>query len=216
MTEETQKQEETQTLSDKELNFRRLKDSYEKKLQEEIKRREEIEARFQEKNNQIDLDDDDDDEPYVDKKKLVKTLTKFGEHTSKQTKTEIEKAVEKAIRQEKQSSWLEKNQDFQEVMQHADKLAQQDPEFAQAILRQPESFERQKLVYKHIKALRLHEPPQKEPSIQDKINANRKSPYYQPSSVGNSPYQHMEDFSPEGQKNAYAKMQELKRTLRLG
>jgi hypothetical protein len=79
----------------------------------------------------------------------------------------------------------------------------------------PEGFDRQKLVYKNIKALGLHKPAIKEPSIQEKIDANRRSPYYQPSGVANAPYSTVGDFSTAGQKNAYQKMQELKSKLRI-
>ena len=50
---------------------------------------------------------------------------------------------------------------------------------------------------------------------QEKIDANRKSPYYQPSGVGAAPYASAGDFSDSGQKSAYAKMQELKSRLRI-
>jgi hypothetical protein len=79
----------------------------------------------------------------------------------------------------------------------------------------PEGFERQKLVYKNIKALGLHKPEEKAPSIQDKVDANRRSPYYQPSGVGSAPYAPVGDFSANGQKAAYEKMQELKSKLRI-
>ena len=57
---------------------------------------------------------------------------------------------------------------------------------------------------------------QKEPSIQDKIDANRRSPFYQPSGIGSAPYAGPDgDFSAAGQKTAYDKMQELKSRLRI-
>ena len=79
----------------------------------------------------------------------------------------------------------------------------------------PEGFERQKLVYKNIKALGVHKPEQKQPSIQDKVDANKRSPFYQPNGVGSAPYSSVGDFSAGGQKNAYEKMQQLKSKLRI-
>jgi hypothetical protein len=79
----------------------------------------------------------------------------------------------------------------------------------------PEGFERQRLVYENIKALGVDKPISKEPSVQEKIEANRKSPYYQPSGVGAAPYASQSDFSAGGQKQAYEKMQELKNRLRI-
>jgi len=101
------------------------------------------------------------------------------------------------------------------IQQHADKFAEREPELAETILQMPEGFERQKLVYKNIKALGLHKPAEVKSTIQDKVDANRRSPYYQPSGVGSAPYAAAGDFSPSGQKNAYQKMQELKNKLRI-
>ncbi len=115
------------------------------------------------------------------------------------------------------SSWLESNPDFYETLQqHAEKLPQRAPKLAESILRMPDSFERQQLVYNNIKALGLDKPQPKESSIQEKIDANRRAPYYQPTGVGSAPYASAGDFSSSGQKNAYDKMQELKNRLRLG
>ena len=61
----------------------------------------------------------------------------------------------------------------------------------------------------------MHNPTPKQSSIQDKIDSNKKSPYYQPSSVGAAPYQSQSDFSAGGQKQAYDKMKELQARLRL-
>ena len=200
--------------SDKELNFRALEQKYQKKFDDQEKRHEAIEQRFNDQQKVID-DDDDDDEPYVDKKKLTKTLAKFGEYTQKQTKTEIQSAVNAAMQEDKQQRWLAKNADFYDVMKHADKLALKDDDLAEDILSMPDSFARQKIVYKHIKALGLDRPETSEPTVQEKIDANRRSPFYQPSNVGTAPHSTAGDFSQSGQKNAYDKMKELQKNLRL-
>ncbi len=133
----------------------------------------------------------------------------------KQTQSEIQSAVHTALREERKQNWMKANPDFYEVLQHADKFAQKDPELAESILEMPEGFERQKLVYKNIKALGIHKPEIKSPSIQEKIDSNRKGPYYQPTGVGSAPYTSQGDFSSSGQKQAYEKMQELKNRLRI-
>jgi len=89
------------------------------------------------------------------------------------------------------------------------------PGIAQGILRMPEGFERQKLVYETMKSLGVGKQKPKEPTIQDKVNANRKSPFYQPSDTGTAPYVQGGDFSDQGKKQAFNKMQELKKRLRL-
>lgn len=207
----------TQT-SDKELNFRRQQQMYEKKLEEERNARLQAEQRASEleRLRSSNDDDDDDNEPYIDKKRLVKTATKVKQEIRQETQAEVQNAIQKALEADRRDRWLEQNPDFEETMSHADKLAQMDPELARSILAMPESFERQKMVYRNIKLLGVHKPKQPEQSIQSKIDANKRSPYYQPSGVGSAPYQSVGDYSQGGQKNAYDKMQELKNRLRLG
>lgn len=207
-------------ISDKELNFRKLEEKYQRQLEAERQARLEAEKLAKEamarKNHQED-DEEVDDEPYVDHRRLNKKLAKH----SMSTKSEIENAMniarEKAKQELKQEIWLENNPDFYDVIQNnADKLYQADPELANTILEMPQGFAREKLVYKNIKALGLDKPKSKESTIQEKIDSNRRTPYYQPSHVGTAPYASSGDFSAAGQKNAYEKMQELKSRLRLG
>lgn len=214
-TQENQVQDTKQ--SDKELNFRALEAKYQRQSdaqKAEIERlaqeKKELEQRLQPQ------EDDDDSEPYVDKKKL----NKFGQNLKQSTQTDIQKAMEQAkyaAKEElKQEMWLENNPDFYDVLQHAEKFAQKAPELAKTILRMPEGFERQKLVYQNIKTLGMDKPEPKQQSIQDKVDANRRSPYYQPSGIAAAPYNVAAgDFSDSGQKNAYEKMIQLKKSLRI-
>lgn len=204
--------------NDKEYNFRQI----EKKLMEEREarsrettRREELEKEILQLRNQKSQDDDNDDsEPYVDHKKLNKTLSKFGQNTQTEINKAMEMAKKNAKEELKQEMWVENNPDFYDtIQQHAEKFALKAPQLAASILKMPDNFERQQLVYNNIKALGLDKPEVKQSSIQDKIDANRKAPYYQPSSMGASPYAATSDFSDSGQKNAYSKMQELKKRL---
>lgn len=210
-----------QKPNDKEYNFRAL----EAKYQQERAARLQAEREAQEAKRMIEEaaskrslpteEDDDDNEPYVDKKKL----NKFGQNLKQTTQSEIQKAMElakqKAKEELKQEMYLEANPDFFQTLQHADKFAEKNPRLAESILRMPEGFERQRLVYENIKALGVDRPEQKQPSIQDKIDANRRSPYYQPTGVNAPPSSFGGDYSAAGQKNAYDKMQELKRQLRI-
>lgn len=206
--------------NNKEMNFRAL----EAKMMQERQARLEAERRAQEAERaaqeavarkQVDQDDDDDDQPYVDRKKLARQLSNFERKMDEKIDKKAEEKARIMVQNERQQSWLRQNPDFYEVLQHADKFAEKDPELAETILQMPEGFERQKLVYKSIKALGMHKPEVKQPSIQEKVDANRRSPFYQPSGVGAAPYSNGGDFSPSGQKNAYAKMQELKSKLRI-
>lgn len=202
--------------AEKELNFRKMENMYQRQLEAERAEKERLQQELQRKQQVSQDDDDDDDEPYVQKKKLEKKLAKFGEQNKQQTQSEIQRAVQVAIQEERKQNWLNQNKDFYDVLQHAEKFAQHDPELAETILNMPEGFERQKLVYKNIKALGLHQEKPKAPSIQEKVDANRRGPFYQPSGIGTAPYSSQGDFSQSGQKNAYDQMKALQQRLRLG
>jgi hypothetical protein len=218
MNEQSQINNSESVQTDKEKNFRALEARYEKQISQERAARQEAERIAQDlMKKSSEKDDDDDSEPYVDNKKLEKKLNKFGEQSRKQTQEEIRYAVNEALKEERKNSWLKRNPDFEEIMtnENGDKFHKYDPELAESMFQIPDEFERMKAVFKNIKALGLHKPPQKEQSIQEKIDSNRRSPYYQPSSVGSAPYAQTGDFSQQGQKNAYEKMQALKNKLRL-
>ena len=214
---EQQPQEQIQEkkANDKELNFRALEAKYQKQLEQERSARIEAERISQEKSKAIFQEEDEDDEPYIDKKKLKREQEKFGQKIKTETQGEIQRAVQTALQEERKQNWIKNNPDFYEVLQHAEKFAMKDPELAETILEMPEGFERQKLVYKNIKAFGLHKPEEKQPTIQQKVDANRRGPFYQPSGVGTAPYHSSSDYSESGKKQAYDKMQELKKALRI-
>jgi hypothetical protein len=204
--------------SDKELNFRKQEEMFKRQLEQERQGRIQAEERASQLEKQRSAPDDDDDhsdEPYVDNKRLDKKLAKFGQKTMQQTQSEIKNAVNEALANERRQQWLDTNPDFYEVMQHADKFAEKAPSLAKTILNMPEGFDRQKLVYENIKAVGAHKKEEDKPKIQDTIDKRARSPYYQPSGVGASPYASNGDFSPQGQKQAYDKMKELKSRLRI-
>ena len=211
----------SQEVSNKEMNFRALEQrakqaearssEIEQRYLQEKTAREELERKVTERSQQE--DEAPYSEPYVDERRLEKKLSKYDEKARKQTQVEITNAVQKAVYEERQNSWLNQNKDFNEVLKHAQKFADAAPDLADSILAMPDNFERQKLVYANIKALGLHKDPSKEPSIQDKIDANRHGSHYQPSSMGTAPYSAQGDFSEAGRKLAYEKMQELKKRI---
>lgn len=208
-----------QKQNDKEYNFRALEAKFRKELESERADKERIvreleEARKSQQRSPVD-EEEDDSEPYVDKKRLHKTLSKFEKHFEEKIDKKAEEKARKLFDEEKKNSWLDANKDFYDVMQHAEKILQKSPELADSILRMPDGFERQKLVYANIKALRLHEPESKQPSIQEKIDANRRSAYYQAPMMGTPAYSPQGDFSEGGQKNAYQKMKELQSRMRI-
>lgn len=206
-----------QKPSDKEYNFAQLRKQVEQERAARLQAEEKANQLMQQHAQKQSGDDDDhDDEPYIDKRRLKKELVKVVQQTSSDTDTKINNAVQKALSEERRNMWLKNNADFYEVMNHAQKFAEKDPELAETILEMPDTFERQKLVYKNIKALGLHKKEEPKSTIQDTVNKNQRNPYYQPSGVGTAPYASQADYSPAGQKNAHDKMQELKNRLRLG
>ena len=210
-----------QKTNDKELNFRQLEAKYERQLAAERTERErlskELEERIKVQQTAQPTDEEDESEPYVDHKRLHKKLTSFEKKLEEKIERKAEEKARALMDMEKKDSWIRNNSDFYEIMQHAEKFAETNPELAETILKMPEGFERQKLVYSNIKALGIHKPPEtKQASIQDKVDTNRRNAYYQPSNVSSAPYAAAGDFSPAGQKQAYAKLKELKERLRLG
>lgn len=199
---------------DKEMNFRALEARYQRQLEQERAGRLEAERIARElsdnKSKANDSDDDVEDAPYVDHKRLSKTMNKFGQNTQSEIQKAMEIAKDRAKEELKQEFWLESNPDFHEVLEkHAEQFAQRAPKLADTILRMPNNFERQKLVYQNIKEFGLDKPAAKESTIQEKVDANRRSPFYQPSGVANAPYATQGDFSKSGKENAFKKMQEL-------
>lgn len=213
-------QAQAQKPNDKEYNFAQIRQQLEKEKQEKQQLLGEVEKLKKVAQQQFSShDDEDDDEPYVDKKRLKKELTKVVQQTASETDAKIEALVEKRLSEERKKQWLKENPDFEEVIQHAQKVQDSDPELAEMILHIPNEFDRYKMVYKHIKATGLHKPPEQKSSIQEKVDANKRSPYYQPTGIASPGYGVVnggKDYSPVEGKNAYQKMQELKNRLRLG
>lgn len=160
--------------------------------------------------------EDDDSEPYVDHKRLNKKFAEYDQDLEKKIEKKAEVIARNMIETERQQSFLKANPDFQQILspEMLQKFVEKHPDMAEPMLEMPDNFARQKLLYQNIKALGLHRPAAPEVSIQQKIDANRKSPYYQPSGGASPPYASQGDFTSGGQKNAYAKMQELIRNKR--
>ena len=210
-----------------ESNLSKQRKMYERQLEQERSARQQAEERAAaaertaqeaaQRRSSNDGDDEEDNEPYVDNKKLDRRLNKFQASIEKTIDQKAEAKAYAMIEQERKNSYLRENSDFEKTMnpETIERFAAKHPRLAENILRMPEGFERNKLVYENIKALRIDQPEKQESSIQEKIDLNRRSPYYQPSSVGAPPNAMAGDFSDSGQKSAYQKMQDLKKRMRL-
>lgn len=222
---ETQAQaQEAQKQADKEFNFRKQEEGFKRQLDQERQARLQMEQEMQQMKKALATKSQDDDaepaydEPYVDEKRLEKKFSKFERDMDEKIDRKAEEKARKLLDQNKQQVWLKSNPDFYEVMQHAEKFAEKDPELAETILEMPEGFERQKLVYKTIKTMGIHKKEEPKANIQETIDKNRRSPSYQPTGVGSAPYGVFNlgrEVSPAEGKNAYAKMKELQQKLRL-
>lgn len=214
--------QEMKLQNDKEYNFAQIR----KQLEQERSARQQAEERAaraeQERDRKAKMSQDEDeddisDEPYVDHRALERKLKKFESSIDERIERKAEEKARSLVEQERRNGYLKQNSDFNEIMQPEimQKFVERHPGLAEGILAMPDGFERQKLVYENIKALGLHKKEEPKQSIQQTIDQNRRSPFYQPSGVGSSPYSTAGDFSPAGQKNAYAKLQELKNKLRI-
>lgn len=215
----TLQSEEKPKITDKEFNFRAQEAKYEKQLAE-IKAEKERYVQEIEELKQAKLsrqEEEEDSEPYVDNKRLEKKLAKFGMSTKNEIMQAMEETKRKAKEELKQEMWLENNPDFYDTMhKHAERFYEKAPHLAEAILQMPDTFERRKLVYHNIKSLGIDRPESKSSSIQEKIDANRRSPFYRPSDISSPPFDQAGDFSESGKKNAYENMLKLKANIRLG
>lgn len=204
--------------NDKELNFRAMEAKHRRELDQERHARMELERKIQEieSRKNISNDDEEDNEPYVDHKRLDKKLSSFERKLEEKIDKRAEEKAMHLLQRREEEDWLKYNNDFADVLneENLTKFLNKAPGMAESIKRMPDGFEKQKLVYNAIKSMGIDKPEPKQPSIQDKIDANKRSPYYQPSGVGTAPYAMAGDFSSSGQKNAYDKMQELKKRLR--
>lgn len=206
--------------SDKEYNFQQLRKQLDSERQARMQAEEKA-KKFEEEtqrraSSQSEDDEDEDDDPYVDRRHLDKRFKKWEMTLEEKMERKAEEKARSLLNQERQQSYMKQHEDFNEIMQPdmLQKFIDKHPGLAEGILSMPEGFERQKLVYENIKALGINKK-EEAPSVQDKINQNRRSPYYQPSGVGTSPYQGAGDFSNAGKKSAYDKMQDLKKRLRI-
>lgn len=207
---------------DKELNFERLR----KQLESEKAEKQQMQARLAEleRNAQqakhaahSDGDEEESNEPYVDHKSLSKKFSKWEQQLEQKFEKRAEEKARTIVEQERQAGYIKANPDFQDVLtqENIEKFAQKHPSIAERMLKMPDNFDRQALLYEQIKALQVNKKEEGKSTVQQTIDANRKSPYYQPSGVGTSPYAPTGDFSPAGQKAAYDKLKELKSRLRI-
>lgn len=206
-----------QKTSDKELNFRALETKYQRQLDNERAERERLAREIEDLKRSRVQPEEEETDVYVDNKRLDKRFKNFEKDLDEKIDKKAEEKAYRILEKREQENWLEQNPDFYDVVQnHVQRFYEKAPRLAETILKMPDNFERKKLVYHNIKNMGLDQPEPKQSSIQDKVDANRRSPYYTPSGISASPYAPVGDFSDAGKKNAWEQVQKLKANLRLG
>lgn len=223
--ENVQKTDQTPTddaQKSKELNFDRLRKQLDQEKAEKLQLQQKF-AELERATNQAkqsphsNEDEEESNEPYVDHKSLTKKFSKWEQQLEQKFEKRAEEKARSIVEQERQSIYVRANPDFQDVLtqENIEKFAQKHPSIAERMLKMPDTFDRQALLYEQIKALQVNKKEEAKPTVQQTIDANRRSPYYQPSGIGTSPYAPVGDFSQAGQKAAYDKLKELKSKLRI-
>lgn len=218
MTIPIQENTDAQKPKEAEYNFDKIRKQLDQERNEKIKLQERIEALERAHKPPKVEDDEESDEPYIDQKTFTKKLSKFGAEQEQRIDKLAEEKVRVLLEAEKQQEYVRKNSDFNQILsqENIQRFANEQPAMAERMLKMPDNFDRQALLYEQIKALQSTKKAVEEKSaIQQRIDQNRKTPFYQPSGMGASPYAAAGDFSPAGQKSAYDKVQELKSRLRL-
>lgn len=207
--------------NEKEINFRKQEEMYKRQLEQEKQARlaaEERATKAEQARAKTPTDDDDDasDDPYVDHKVLTKKLAKFEKNMDGRIEEKAKEMAGKMLEQRDKEEYFGQHADFNEVMspENLQKFYEKHTTLAKNLARLPDGFDKQKLVYENMKALKVGQKEEKS-DIQEKIDQNRRGGFYQPSGMGSPPHSAQSDFSPAGQKAAFEKVKALRNNLRI-
>lgn len=227
MTEETKEIGQTQEVSNKELNFRKLESEREKEKEQRIRLETELQmvrSQMSEIQNSFkpkEPDPFDDLDEYVDPEVKKRILQKF-----EKTNSSFEKRAMEIARQEYQKIQSEKEEekrkdflttlrktysDYDEVMNEANLkiLNDADPIFIEGTLQIQDEFKRRELAYKKIKTLKKEETKQ---SISDKVAQNQRNPYHIPSHAApTSTAIHQDLNTRESREAAYKRLKDAQK-----
>jgi hypothetical protein len=215
----------TESLSDKERNFRRLEAARDQEREariraqmeaEELKKRlDHIEQMMQPK--EIDPLDEVQDITDLDSNRFKAILSDREAKLERKAKQIAKTAIQEHEQEKKKTNFREElrrqHQDYDTVMneQTIAYFSEREPEAVAAITAIEDPYVRCEQAYHFFKK----KMPAKEekPSIKEKVEENSQNPYYIPSGSGTPPYSAVEfDVrSPSAQKAAYAKLKEAQR-----
>jgi hypothetical protein len=209
-------------------NFRRLEAA--RDAEKEARIRAEMEAEFLKKRldeianstNQVEADPLDSVEDYVDAQtirakfdKERKALREEASRLAKEAIKEEKLAEEKKKREEEQKNSTPKLRsqfnDYDEVMNEENilRLEQDNPTFLNAVLEIQDEYKRKYATYDYLKKAGYVAP--KEPSIKEKVEENRRNPYYFEPGSGTPIAVDFDVKSPQARQQAYEKLKQAQR-----
>lgn len=167
--------------------------------------------------------DEDDGEPYVDKKRLSREMSKLKESMGAEIDRKAEEKARSLMAEEKKKDFFKNNKDFNEIMQQDEiqRFIAEQPGLAEDLETMPDNFERQKVVYRMIKTLKEAKPvqgtapPAPRSALAQAFDARKSQMAYQPGGSSGGPFQSLGDYSQGGMKNAYDKYKALQKTVHL-
>lgn len=219
---EIKKEDKTQqSISDKEINFRRLENQRDEERERRIKaemeaqllkqRMDQIEKQLQPKES----DPLDGVEDYVDPERLKAVLRQERTALKKEAEEIAERKMREMRLQDEKLNHVSKLRsefrDYDEVMNEGNiaRLEQSNPVFLKAVLQIQDDYERKKLAYEYLK----QSTPKvtESPSIKEKVDENLRNPYYIPSGSGTPMAVEFDLSSDKSRKDAYAKLKQAQR-----
>jgi len=212
-----------QTVSDKELNFRKLEQAREEQAQRAYKaemetallkqRLEMLEAQ----QRPPEVDPLDGVEDFIDPNRYRADQAKREARLKKEAEIIAEKKFEEYKRRDDKQNHVQRLKsefrDYDEVMneQNIVHFEKTNPEFVQTLLHVQDDYERKKLAYNYFRR-NLQPKEEIKQSIQSKVEENQRNPYYIPAGSGNPTSAVDYDLkSPQARENAYAKLKAAQR-----
>lgn len=210
-----------QTVSDKELNFRRLEQAKEAEREARLRaemRNESLEREIQSIKQMLQPKDEDPlegVEDYVDPARLRATLAKQEARFRKEAEEIAQRKYEQIEKEREAKSFHERLRsrynDYDNVMSEnaiAD-LEKTNPEFLEAVLEIPDDFKRREKTYKFLKA--KEQKPAPKASIQEVVEENKKNPYYIAPGSGQPSAVEFDIGSPKARQEAYKRLKAAQR-----
>lgn len=226
MTEGVQDQEiatpdKSPSLSDKELNFRRLESLRDTEREGRIRAEIQAESLKAELNRMAqalappEKDPLDDADEYVDSARLKQKLAQERAASERRAKEIAKETYEHHRLEDEKKNYLNRLRlefrDFDDVMtpESIKALDENEPSFVKAVKQIPDDYEKCKLAYEHIKGKAASRAPRQ--SIKETVEENARNPYYIPPGSGNPSAVEFDIRSKEAREQAYAKLKAAQR-----